>query len=102
MLKLQEDLNRVIEWSKLNNMELHEKKFELMCYRLPLTKDNDMGEILPFMNSNNFYKYTTPSAIEIEQKSVVRDLGILLSDHFTWTPHISVFKDRSKPVMLQS
>ena len=30
---LQEDLYRVIEWAKQNNMKLHEEKFELLNYR---------------------------------------------------------------------
>ena len=81
-------------------------------YRLPQNKA--INEALPFMNS--FTNYTTPSGVIIERKPVVRDLGVLLSDDFTWRPHISnmvkdtrkmaswtlgVFRDRSKPVMLQ-
>ena len=31
---LQEDLNTVIEWARINNMELHEEKFEVMSYPL--------------------------------------------------------------------
>ena len=60
--------------------------------------------------------YTTASGVEIERKQLVRDLGVHISDAFTWTPHINimldtarrvaswvlgVFKDRSKDVMLQ-
>ena len=30
---LQEDINRVVEWSLQNNMVLHEGKFEYLCYR---------------------------------------------------------------------
>ena len=81
-------------------------------YRLPQNKA--INEALPFMNS--FTNYTTPSGVIIERKPVVRDLGVRLSDDFTWRPHISnmvkdtrkmaswtlgVFRDRSKPVMLQ-
>ena len=29
---LQDDLNIVIEWSRVNNMELHEQKFEVLSY----------------------------------------------------------------------
>lgn len=32
---LQEDLLKVIEWSKSNNMALHESKFELLTYNTP-------------------------------------------------------------------
>ena len=67
-------------------MELHKKS--LSCshrYRLPQNKA--INEALPFMNS--FTNYTTPSGVIIERKPVVRDLGVLLSDDFTWRPHIS-------------
>jgi len=109
---LQSDLDNVITWSKCNNMELHEKKFEFLSYRLPSNVKN--GDILPFQH--NVTSYTTPSGVIIERKTVVRDLGVNLSDGFSWTPHINkmvdgarrmaawtlgVFKDRSKPVMLQ-
>ena len=31
---LQNDLDTVIQWSRINNMELHEEKFEVMSYPL--------------------------------------------------------------------
>ena len=109
---LQSDLNNVIDWSTANNMELHEKKFESLSYRLPANIKR--GEQLPFQN--DLTTYTTPSGIEIERKGLVRDLGVSLTDNFTWTPHINkmvasarkvaswvlgVFRDRSKVLMLQ-
>ena len=93
-------------------MELHEKKFESLSYRLPANIKR--GEQLPFQN--DLTTYTTPSGIEIERKGLVRDLRVSLTDNFTWTPHINkmvasarkvaswvlgVFRDRSKVVMLQ-
>ena len=93
-------------------MELHEKKFESLSYRLPANIKR--GEQLPFQN--DLTTYTTPSGIEIKRKGLVRDLGVSLTDNFTWTPHINkmvasarkvaswvlgVFRDRSKVVMLQ-
>ena len=68
----------------------------------------------PFLSSITSYK--TTSDIEISRKSIVRDLGVYLSDNYTWGPHINkmvnssrklvswilgVFRDRSKAVMLQ-
>ena len=35
---LQEDLNSVIEWSRINNMELHEQKFEVVSYAFNISK----------------------------------------------------------------
>ena len=58
----------------------------------------------------------TPAGIKIEHTPVVRDLGVYMSEEFSWTPHINtmidnarkiaswvlgVFKDRSRPTMLQ-
>ena len=57
-----------------------QKKFELLSYRLPQNKA--INEALPFMNS--FTNYTTPSGVIIERKPVVRDLGVLLSDDFSF------------------
>ena len=109
---LQEDLNNVVEWSSANNMELHEKKFEYLSYRTPSNKT--INEALPFQL--NITNYTTPSGVEVARKHLVRDLGVYLSDDFSWTPHINkmvdsarkvaswalgVFKTRSKDVMLQ-
>ena len=76
------DLNNVIDWSPANNVELHEKKFESLIYRLP--ENIKRGEQLPFLNQ--FTMYTTPSGIEIERKGMVRELGVSLSDNFLWTP----------------
>jgi len=109
---LQTDLEEVIKWSLDNNMQLHEKKFELMCYRIP--KNKCFTDALPFMD--DIASYTTPAGIQIEQNSLVRDLGVYMSSDFSWTPHINtminsartiaswvlgVFKDRSKLIMLQ-
>ena len=109
---LQSDLEEVIKWSLDNNMQLHESKFELVCYRIPSNKH--FTDALPFMD--DIASYTTPAGVKIEQNSLVRDLGVNMSSDFSWTPHINimiknartiaswvlgVFKDRSKDVMLQ-
>ena len=110
--KIRRSFSLTIEWSKSNNMELHEQKFEFLSYRLPANAA--LCKALPFQD--NLTNYTTPSGVEIERKSLVRDLGVLVSDGFTWTPHVNkmvidarkmaswtlgVFRDRSKVVMLQ-
>ena len=53
---LQEDLNRVVEWSSHNNMVLHEGKFEYLCYR---TGDSSWLEEMPFTNQH--LEYITPA-----------------------------------------
>ena len=109
---LQQDLENVIVWSEENNMQLHEDKFELICYRTPSAKI--LAETLPFMAEAA--NYTTPNGTTIDRSPLVRDLGVNMSEDLSWTPHINimvdkarqisswvlgVFRDRSKPVMLQ-
>ena len=107
---LQDDLNMVIEWSQGNNMELHEKKFEVVSYSL-----NTSGTLrqLPFHPLT--VEYCTPRGHTITPQSVVRDLGVYVSADRSWSPHIektvqgactmaawtlSAFRDRSEMVML--
>ena len=67
---LQEDLNTVMEWSKNNNMELHEKKFEVVNYSL---NESKMMKELPFYPET--VQYRTPGGVVIAPQDVVRDLG---------------------------
>ena len=83
---MQLDLNAIVEWSKQNNMQLHESKFELLCYLLRKAHHQIMSE-LPF--SGECYEYTTPGGFPINPKSDVKDLGVLLSDDCSWSAHIS-------------
>ena len=107
---LQEDLFNVISWAINNNMQLNEKKFEILNYKL------NHGQLLremPFSMENYEYSLTTGETIEPAQ--VVRDLGVLLSNDCSWTPHIqkmlegartmaawvlSVFSNRSPFLMI--
>ena len=70
---LQEELWLVMEWSKINNMQLHEKKFEVLNYvldtsllilQLPFT-----GHCREYITSNEHMN--TPTA-------TIRDLGVIL------------------------
>ena len=107
---LQEDLWNVIQWSLKNNMELNQEKFEVMIYNLSTTL---LQRNLPFTVMMQQYQVT--SGATINPSNVVRDLGVLLSDDCSWTPHInnmvkdarkmaswvfSVFRDRSQFLML--
>jgi hypothetical protein len=108
---VQEDLDSIIEWSKKNNMVLHQDKFMLLRYR---TNKSTMLDELPF--TSHLSEYATPSGHILKPQKSARDLGVELSSDYKWTPHINkmlagaiktaswvlgVFKDRSKPVMLQ-
>ena len=109
---LQEDLDNITQWSKWNNMELHEDKFDLMSYRTPRNKE--LALALPFLSE--LAEYITSMGITVTRKDQVKDLGVLMSDDFSWSPHIrsmtdnarrigswvlGVFKDRSCVTMLQ-
>ena len=88
---LQYDLNSVVEWSNVNNMSLHEKKFEFLCHS---TKQNKMIHELPFRDE--FYTYTTPTGIKIQQKNIVKDLGIYITPDLNWTPHVNTITESAK------
>lgn len=107
---LQGDLWNVIAWSMLNNMQLHEDKFEVVNYTL---NTSNIISQLPFTAS--LKQYDTTGGHTIEPTSVVRDLGVLLSDDCSWSPHIhrmvtgakqtaswvlSVFQNRSELLMV--
>ena len=107
---LQDDLFNVIGWAISNNMQLIEKKFELLNYRLNRSK---LLREMPFSNEN--YEYNLTTGETIEPVKTVRDLGVLFSNDCSWTPHIqkmlegartmaawvlSVFSDRSPFLML--
>ena len=108
--ELQADLERVVEWSAANSMVLHEDKFEVVHYELNKTS---LLRALPFQNE--LRSYVTPAGNNIQPTKSVRDLGILLSDDCSWTPHVMktssearrmaawalrAFKDRSVNTML--
>ena len=57
--RLQEDLCRVIDWSTMNNNELHEDKFQLLSY--PLNSSHLLRQ-LPFASENLQYK--TPNSCQ--------------------------------------
>ena len=80
---LQDDLNTVVEWSTINNMELHDKKFEVLSYSLNGSKSLRQ---LPFYPEN--IEYSTPGGHVIEPKETVRDLGVHVSSSRSWRPHI--------------
>ena len=92
-------------------MMLHENKFMLLRYK---TNKSTILNELPF--TAHLSEYTTSGGYIISPQETARDLGVELSAHYKWTPHINkmvcgarktaswvlgVFKDRSKLVMLQ-
>ena len=107
---LQQDLWLVIKWSIMNNMELHEKKFQVLNYVL---NSSLLLRQLPFDPETK--EYVTSEDHPLEPIDVVRDLGVFLSNDRSWTPHIeqtvqsartmaswvlSTFRDRSPLLMM--
>ena len=88
---LQNSLNSIVQWSKENNMSLHEKKFEYLSHS---AKKHKLIQELPYINE--YYTYTTPAGIEICPQSLVKDLGINISSDLSWTPHINIITDTAK------
>ena len=72
--KLQEDLNIANEWSSDNNMELNQKKFQLMQYG----NNDDLKR-----------PYSTGSDIPLQKESDIKDLGVYLSEDLSWETQIA-------------
>ena len=109
-INLQEDLNNVISWADLNNMSLHQAKFEVINYKLNHT--SSLRE-LPLSAEN--YLYQLSDGRSIDPSHTVRDLGVLLSSDGSWSAQIArvvsearrvagwtlgAFKSRSPRVMM--
>ena len=77
-LKLQEDLEAVIEWASTKNMELHEGKFELLQHG---NNDDLKGE--------NSHSYQLSSGQKIPNSKVVKDLGVTIDESLRWSSHIT-------------
>ena len=71
--KLQEDLNMSLKWASNNNMELNQKKFQLLQYG----KDEKL---------KTPYKANTEV---ITKESVVKDLGVQMSEDLSWEAQIT-------------
>ena len=92
---LQKNLNSIIEWSSVNNMELNNKKFELICHKTKQTNNNlELLQSLPFHNQHT--TYTTSDSTIISPSPKVRDLGIIIDSNLNWELHIQNVCQKSK------
>ena len=73
---LQCDLNKVYNWATENNMKFNSGEFEILRYG----KNEELK-----MNT----LYFSADDDVIEQKEVLRDLGVLMNDRGTFDEHIS-------------
>ena len=78
-LMIQDDLYKILDWSRRNNMKLHEQKFELLNH---LHSKNSVLPELPFHNETLSYKVS--SEIVLDPVKKVRDLGVMVSSDLTW------------------
>ena len=106
---LQDDLYKILDWSRRNNMKLHEQKFELLNH---LHNSKSSIYELPFVVENLRYKVSSEEILYSVEN--VRDLGVQVSNDLSWSRHIgsmvtkarsklswvfSVFKTRDRTVM---
>ena len=80
---LQEDLNSIYKWADNNKMQFNDKKFESIYYH-PNRRD--------YAEQN----YRAVDGTSIEQKSSVRDLGIMMSNDATFKENIETMVKRGK------
>ena len=88
---LQMDLDAVAEWSRLNNMALHEDKFQLLSYTINQSK---LLRELPFTMS--YSRYLTSNGNFVYPTPHVKDLGVTLSADGKFTRHISEITRRAR------
>ena len=92
--QLQNDLENIIKWSKENNMQLHENKFELTSHRT--TADTSLLQF-PFV-AYETVSYSISSGDKIVPVHTVRNLGVTVTEDLSWSIHVStsVKKERNK------
>ena len=98
--KLQQDLNISVKWAEENNMELNQKKFQLMQYG----KDESLKQ-----------PYKTGEDNILQKESDIKDLGVYVSENVAWETQtaesvkkarkymwwiLRTFKSRAQEVML--
>ena len=96
-VKLQHDLNCVINWTKLNNMQLNKTKFELISHKLvPDNPNLALLKEMPFYWDFKFY--ATSCGFQIYPSSQVRDLGIFLDSKIDWRYHYNNIVAKAKQI----
>ena len=90
---LQADLYSILDWSRCNNINLHEQKFELLNH---LHNKKAPFSELPFHAETLFYKVS--GEVTLYPVESLRDLGVKVSSDLSWSKHVGemVAKARSK------
>ena len=87
---LQQDLDRVTQWSIRNNMSLHEDKFEFLSHAV--NRSNPLHH-LPF--TCEVYQYSTSKG-NLTPVQQLRDLGVTVSSDLSWTLQISTMATKAR------
>ena len=91
--KLQQDLNNIIKWSRENNMQLHDEKFELLVHR---HKPKDPLYALPGLSE--YMSYEVSKDVTVYPTSYLRDLGVNVCSDLSWSYHISNIAIKARSV----
>ena len=89
---LQNDLDNVCRWATANNMVLNETKFQLLSHHVHSHAPNNnmrMLQQLPFAEAQYIRQYTLPNNAILEGSSYLTDLGIVVSNDFSFEWHIN-------------
>ena len=73
--ELQKDLDTVYGWAESNNMQFNSKKFELIRYG----KNEELKHDTMYFSADNYV---------IEEKEVLRDLGVMMNNQATFDDHV--------------
>jgi hypothetical protein len=84
--RLQEDLSATYDWAQVNNMQINGTKLEVLRYR-------GSGR------AGIEHRYLTPDNSEIEEKRLVRVLGVLLNTQVNFGYHIAAITARGRRQM---
>ena len=90
---LERDLSEVIRWSRINNMELNQRKFELQSYS---ANPIHISHELPFYPE--MYSYKISDTVMLEPKIQLKDLGIVVTSDLSWSTHIATLVTRARGV----
>ena len=91
-LLLQEDLNKLLHWAKLNNMEMHEDKFVYVNFNN--RSKHFFLPLLPFYYDR--LNYSISKNISLEPSPDVKDLGIMFTPNLSWSTHIATLTSAAR------
>ena len=96
--KLQYDLDQILNWTSKNNMLLNETKFQLLSHHVHAYAPSINMRLLlqlPFAECQYERSYTLPNGLVLSRESSVQDLGICISDDFSFQSHINQISQKA-------